>query len=106
MDKPRVFVSSVMENFTQHREATRLGIKESGGEPILVEDFPSLMVSSRTACLDGVASYTVSQTDHVENLYAVKELMLLKRIDEIQKRCEEHEFKLRRSIGTNVDDGS
>jgi hypothetical protein len=59
MTKTRVFVSSVMENFVQFREAARAGILEAGGEPVLVEDFPSLSISARSACLDGVASSDV-----------------------------------------------
>ncbi len=55
--KPRVFVSSVIENFQDFREAARSGILKTGAEPILVnEDFPSLNVSPRNACLDGVDS--------------------------------------------------
>jgi hypothetical protein len=54
--KPRVFVSSVMENFQPYRDVARKGIVAAGGEPVLVEDFPSLPVTPRTACLDAVAS--------------------------------------------------
>src|SRR6266498_5591256 len=54
--RPRVFVSSVMDGFEEHRQAAKRGILSAGGEPVLVEDFPSLSVSSRNACLDGVAS--------------------------------------------------
>lgn len=54
--KPRVFVSSIMENFQPYRNAARQGIIAAGGEPALVEDFPSLLVTPRTACLDAVAS--------------------------------------------------
>ena len=54
--KPRVFVSSVIEGFQSYREAARKGITSAGGEPVLVEDFPSLSVTPRTACLDAVAS--------------------------------------------------
>jgi uncharacterized protein DUF4062 len=54
--RPRVFLSSVMDGFEEYRQAAREGIVAAGGEPILAEDFPSLPVSSRTACLDGVAS--------------------------------------------------
>jgi hypothetical protein len=54
--KLRVFVSSVMESFQAYREAARKGIVAAGGEPVLVEDFPSLSISPRTACLDAVAS--------------------------------------------------
>jgi len=57
--RPRVFVSSVSDGFTEFREAARRGIEAAGGEPILFEDFPSLPVSSRTACLDGVQSSDV-----------------------------------------------
>jgi uncharacterized protein DUF4062 len=55
--RPRVFVSSVVKEFEEYREAARRGIIEAGGEPILVnEDFPALATSSRNACLDGVDS--------------------------------------------------
>lgn len=54
--RPRVFVSSVIEKFQEYREAARDGIVAGGGDPILVEDYPGLSVSPRTACLDGVAS--------------------------------------------------
>lgn len=54
---PRVFVSSVVEDFTEFRKAAREAISAAGGEPVLVnEDFPSLAVSSRNACLDAVDS--------------------------------------------------
>ena len=56
MNKPRIFVSSVMDNFTEYRNAVRTGIIAAGGEPVLVEDYPSLISSSRSACLDGIAS--------------------------------------------------
>ncbi len=53
----RVFVSSVVEGFREYREAARQAIESAGMEPILVnEDFPSLSVSSRNACLDAVES--------------------------------------------------
>lgn len=45
-----------MDGFEAYREAARRAIEASGGEAVLVEDFPSLPVSSRNACLDGVAS--------------------------------------------------
>jgi hypothetical protein len=48
-----------MENFLSYREAARKGIIAAGGEPVLVEDFPSLPVTPRTACLDAVASCDV-----------------------------------------------
>jgi hypothetical protein len=55
--RPRVFVSSVVKEFEEYREAARRGIIEAGGEPVLVnEDFPALATSSRNACLDGVDS--------------------------------------------------
>lgn len=54
--KPRVFVSSVMIDFNEYRQATRRAILKAGGAPVLVEDYPGLTVSPRTACLDGVAS--------------------------------------------------
>lgn len=57
--KLRVFVSSVIEIYEGYRAAARKGIESAGGEPVLVEDFPSLAVSSRNACLDGVASCDV-----------------------------------------------
>ncbi len=45
-----------MENFKTYRETARKGIISGGGEPVLAEDFPSLPVTPRTACLDAVAS--------------------------------------------------
>lgn len=54
--RPRVFVSSVMDGFEEHRQAAKRGILSAGGAPVLAEDFPSLSVSSRNACLDGVVS--------------------------------------------------
>jgi hypothetical protein len=54
--RPRVFVSSVMDGFEEYRLAARQGIITAGGTPVLVEDFPSLPLSPRTACLEGVAS--------------------------------------------------
>jgi Domain of unknown function (DUF4062) len=54
--RSRVFLSSVMDGFEEYRQAAREGIVAAGGEPVLAEDFPSLPISSRTACLDGVAS--------------------------------------------------
>ena len=53
----RIFVSSVIEGFAEFRKAAREGIVAAGGEPVLVnEDFPSLVASSRNACLDAVDS--------------------------------------------------
>ena len=57
--KLRVFVSSVIEDYEGYRATARKGIISAGAEPVLVEDFPSLAVSSRNACLDGVASCDV-----------------------------------------------
>lgn len=57
--KLRVFVSSVVEDYEGYRAAARKGVESAGGEPVLVEDFPSLAASSRNACLDGVASCDV-----------------------------------------------
>lgn len=54
--KSRVFVSSVMRGFEPYREAARDGIVAAGCAPVLAEDWPSLGDSSRTACLDLVAS--------------------------------------------------
>ena len=57
--RPRVFVSSVIKGFEDYREAARNGILDAGGEPALVEDYPGLSISPRTACLDGVKSCDV-----------------------------------------------
>lgn len=57
--RPRIFVSSVIEGFEDYREAARNGILDAGGEPALVEDYPGLSISPRTACLDGVKSCDV-----------------------------------------------
>jgi len=57
--KLRVFVSSVIEDYEGYRATAKKGIISAGAEPVLVEDFPSLAVSSRNACLDGVASCDV-----------------------------------------------
>src|SRR3989339_377751 len=54
--KARVFVSSIMEGFSEFRSTAREAIARSGGLPILVEDYPSVSVSPRNACLDGVHS--------------------------------------------------
>lgn len=58
-DAPRVFVSSVMRDFERYRAAARQGIIDAGMQPVLIEDFPSLDMSSRTACLDLVQSSDV-----------------------------------------------
>ena len=55
-ERPRVFVSSVMQGFDEYRAAARAGIDAAGCEPVLVEDHPSLNASPRNACLDGVES--------------------------------------------------
>jgi hypothetical protein len=56
----RVFVSSVIEEFADYREAARRAIVQAGGEPVLVnEDFPSFAASSRNVCLDAVDSSDV-----------------------------------------------
>lgn len=52
--RPRVFVSSVMDGFGAIREAARRGIVGAGGDPVLVEDIPSLATSPRNACLDAI----------------------------------------------------
>ena len=54
--KPRIFVSSIMEQFSEFRSAAREAIARCGGEPTLVEDYPSVSASPRNACLDGVHS--------------------------------------------------
>lgn len=54
--KPRVFVSSVMEEFIEFRQAAKRGIMNAGGEPVLIEDYPSIPSSSRNVCLDAVRS--------------------------------------------------
>lgn len=55
--KPRVFLSSVVDGFEQERQVSRSAVLAAGCDPILVnEDFPSLPVSSRNACLDAVES--------------------------------------------------
>jgi hypothetical protein len=56
---PRVFVSSVMRDFEAFRSAARQGIFDAGIKPILIEDFPSMDMSSRTVCLDLVRSCDV-----------------------------------------------
>ena len=48
-----------MRDFEPYREAARQGVLDAGMKPILIEDFPSLDVSSRTACLDLVQSSDV-----------------------------------------------
>lgn len=48
-----------MEGFGAEREAARQGIERAGGDAVLIEDYPSLPVSSRTACLDAISSSDV-----------------------------------------------
>lgn len=48
-----------MRNYGRFREAVRRGIEAAGCHPVLVEDFPSLPVSPRSACLDAVRSCDV-----------------------------------------------
>jgi hypothetical protein len=48
-----------MEGFEEYREAARRGIIAVGAEPCLVEDYPGLVISPRSACLDGVVSCDV-----------------------------------------------
>ena len=58
--RARVFVSSVVDGFETFRQSAREGILAAGGEPVLVnEDFPSLSLSPRNACLDAVESSDV-----------------------------------------------
>lgn len=54
--RPRVFVSSVMGNCDDFRDAGSQGIQRAGGDPIRAEDFPAASTSPRNACLDGVRS--------------------------------------------------
>lgn len=54
--RPRVFISSVMEDYAQFRDAATEGIRQAGCEPVRAEDFPAAGHSPRNACLDGVRS--------------------------------------------------
>ncbi len=54
--RPRVFISSVMENYADFRDAAAKGIRFAGCDPVPAEDFPAAAASPRTACLDGVRS--------------------------------------------------
>lgn len=54
--KPRVFVSSIMEGFSEFRSAAKEAIVASECEAVLVEDYPSISDSPRNACLDAVQS--------------------------------------------------
>jgi Domain of unknown function (DUF4062) len=48
-----------MSGFEPYRAAARQGVLDAGMKPIIIEDFPSLDLSSRTACLDLVKSSDV-----------------------------------------------
>lgn len=55
--KPVIFVSSIVDGFREFREAARQGVEAGGGRALLVnEDFPSLAISPRNACLDAIES--------------------------------------------------
>ena len=54
--RPRVFVSSVMAGYAEHREAARAGIRQAGCDAVLANDFAAQDASSRNACIDGVQS--------------------------------------------------
>ena len=53
---PRVFVSSVMDDYGDLRAAAAQGIRQAGGQPVRAEDFAASSASPRNACLDGVRS--------------------------------------------------
>ena len=52
--QPRIFVSSVMADYQEYREAASAGIRQAGCDAVLAEDFAAQGTSSRNACLDGV----------------------------------------------------
>ena len=54
--QPRIFVSSVMADYQEYREAARAGIRQAGCDAVLAEDFAAQGTSSRNACIDGVQS--------------------------------------------------
>lgn len=54
--RPRVFISSVIEGYSDRRDAAGRGIVAAGCEAVRSENFPAAGASPRTACLDGVAS--------------------------------------------------
>ena len=54
--RPRVFISSVMEDYREIRDAATHGIRQAGCQPLRAEDFSAASVSPRNACLDGVRS--------------------------------------------------
>ncbi len=53
---PRVFISSVITGFEAYREAAANGVSDAGCEPVMVEQFPALDASPRTACLNAIDS--------------------------------------------------
>jgi len=55
----RVFISSVIDAYEAFRAAAAQGVEDAGGEPVMVERLPSLTVSPRNACLDGVGASDV-----------------------------------------------
>lgn len=54
--RARVFISSVMTGFEAYRAAAAQGVHDAGAKPVMVEDFPSLNVSPRNACLEAIDS--------------------------------------------------
>ena len=54
--RPRVFISSVMEGYAPFRDAAGKGIHQAGADPVRAEDFPAAGHSPRNECLDGVRS--------------------------------------------------
>ena len=54
--RPRVFISSIMEGYEAFRDAAAEGIRRAGCDPVRAEDFPASSTSPRNACLDGVRS--------------------------------------------------
>jgi hypothetical protein len=55
--KYRVFVSSVIDGFSDYRAAAQKGIEAVGGTPVMVnENLPSQITSPRNACLDEIES--------------------------------------------------
>ena len=49
-----MFVSSVVTGFELYRDAAARGIEDAGGEPLMIERFPSLNLSPRSACLEAI----------------------------------------------------
>lgn len=57
---PRIFISSIIREFEQFRDAAADAVRTTGGDPILVnENAPSAPFSSRNLCLDLVDSCDV-----------------------------------------------